>query len=944
MRGSSGRFLGCCALAIVAALCGAGLAHGQSEIEAVEPEVIVTGTRIPRPDLAAASPVLSFQAEDIAAHGALQMEDFLNTLPQAAPDFSRTSNNPGDGTSRVNLRGLGADRTLTLLNGRRLAPSGIEGAADLNSLPAAIVERVEVVTGGTSAVYGSDAVAGVVNFITRNDFEGAEISTQFDTYDAGDGDVFNANIVWGVSGLNGRAHLLAYLDYLDRRPVRQGDRAFSSFSISDDTETGELFPGGSSTGPNGFINGSVVDGNFVPGRIFEADGSIRPANPAIDLYNFAPDNYLQTPLKRWSAGVLAQFEFTPDVRGSLELMYAAPRSTQQLAPSPFSRVVNVPIAAGFFAPNAQAHLDTFFDLDDDGIATFRFSRRLSDVGPRQSVFERDNYRAAVALQGPIGAWEWDGAYTFTRNDTHSTFRNDASISRILQGMLIDPLTGDCADPTGGCVAVNLFGPGVLSAEAADFIRLDGITEATRVEQHTATVFARGDLFTLPAGAVRASIGGEWQRVSSAYEPSPELATGDSAGFIQSPAVAGASEVREAFGEVLVPILAGAPLAHRLELEGGARFTEHSTAGSYWTWKYGFQWLPIETVRVRGIVQRAVRAPNVQELYQAPSTGADGIDGLVDFCAAVNDPVGSGFTDVCIAQGMDPSQVGVFDPPDGEGYIYDTVTRGNTALEPETADTLTFGASWEFGDPWRVRVSADYFEIELQDAILLASPIANCGAAADAADITCGLITRDPSGFVILAEILPINYSRAVVEGIDFGVSADFAAPSWLRLTPDASIGVDVLATHYLSAAAAASPSAALLECVGYFGCGTYDLLGATTPDWAATTTLRYRAGPLTAIARWRYVAPMDNSDAIEAAAAGFAPPVMAIPEIDAAHYIDLALAYDVGAHARVSAGVDNVFEQDPPLLASNQAQANTDPARYDVFGRRFFVRLSYRLN
>ncbi|HRO03296.1 MAG TPA: TonB-dependent receptor, partial [Terricaulis sp.] len=646
------------------------------------------------------------------------------------------------------------------------------------------------------------------------------------------------------------------------------------------------------------------------------------------------DNYLQVPLERWSGGFLARVEITPDVEASLELMYAGPRSAQQLAPSPFTQFVNAPIGAEFFSASTQAYLDANFDPDDDGIARFRFTRRLSDIGPRQRTHERDNYRAALALRGPLGAWDWDLAYVYARNDTHTELQNDASISRILQGMLIDPLTGACVDPSGGCVPVNLFGPNTLSPEAGAFVRMDDVIEQTRVEQHNVTLFAGGEVFRLPAGALRASIGADWRRVSSVYEPSPALATGDSAGFIQSPAVAGAFEVIELFGEVLAPILAHAPVAHRLEFEAGGRYTEHSTAGSHWTWKYGLQWLPIESVRVRGMVQRAVRAPNVGELYETPRAGFNGIAGIADFCAAVNDPIGAGVADICIAQGMDPSQIGLYAPP-ATGYIYDTITSGNRALSPETADTLTIGADWEFGSPWRVRVSADYFEIKLRDAILLAQPVPNCAAAADPNDSACALITRDPSGFITLIRELPVNYSRAIVEGVDLGVMADAPAPRWLAATPDAYFGVHVLATHYLRAASAASPTGPLLDCVGYFGCGTYDLLGAVTPEWVATTTLRYQAGPASAMLRWRYVGPVDNSDAIKAAAAGVAAPIMAIPKVDAAHYFDVSFAYELGARAR---------EQDPPLLASNQVQANTDPARYDVFGRRFFVRLSYRLN
>ena len=904
-------------------------------------EIVVTGTRIPRPDLTSASPIDVFDAEAIAAHGALQMEDFLNTLPQVSPDFSRTSNNPGEGAAHVNLRGLGANRTLTLLNGRRLAPAGIEGAADLNTLPTPLIGRVELVTGGTSAVYGSDAVSGVVNFITRRDFEGAEFSSQFDTYGAGDGDVFNANAVWGGFALDARAHVLLYVDYLEREAVLQGDREFSSVSIGDNPATGELLPGGSPTGPNGVISPTVVGGVLVPPTIFEADGSLRPFNPLNDFYNFAPDNYLQIPLERWSAGAFARLELAPDLEASLELMYSAPRTASQLAPTLFNSVVAVPIAADFFPASTQAHLDAFFDSDDDGIAQFRFARRLSDVGPRQMVRERDNYRAAASLHGADGGWDWDVAYTWARNDTYAAFNNDASISRIRQGMLIDPITNECVDPSGGCVPVNLFGPGALSEEAADFIRVDGIVEETRVEQQTFTAYIGRDLFDLPAGALSGSIGAEWRRVASTYEPSPILGTGDAAGFNQSPAVAGGFEVREAFGEILAPLLSDAPLSHRLEFEAGARFTEHSTAGSHWTWKYGLQWRPFEDVRLRGMVQRAVRAPNVRELYESPRMNIVFIDSVFDFCAADNDPVSNGLADVCVAQGMDASQIGVYNPVGG--YIVDTVASGNPALDPEIADTLTLGADWEFGAPWRVRLSADYFEFELRDAILLAAPLDTCARAADPASPSCTLIQRDAAGFIVSARNHPINYARAVVEGIDLGLDADFAAPSWLALTSDAHVGVQVLATRYLQAASAAVATAPLFDCVGYFGCGSYDLLGAVTPEWLTTTTLRYTAGPGSIMLRWRHIASLDNALAAQAAAGGLAPPLMAIPEIDAVNYVDLAFSYELGARARLSAGVDNVFEADPPLLASAQVQANTDPARYDVFGRRFFLRLAYRL-
>jgi iron complex outermembrane receptor protein len=941
--GSSSNWVRRGALMLTVSICAAmpASAHAQTPPDITE-EIVVTGTRIPRADLTSASPIQSFGAEQITAHGVAQLEDFINTLPQASPDFSRTANNPGDGSARVNLRGLGADRTLTLLNGRRLAPAGVEGAADLNSLPTAVVERVDVVTGGASAVYGSDAIAGVVNFITRDNFEGVELSGQFDTYGAGDGDAYNASAVWGQFLQNRRAYVLLYADYLRREPVLQGARAFTRETIFDDPETGTLYPNGSPTGPNGLIAPQAVDGVFVPGSFFEAPGVIREVDFDTDFYNFAPINYLQIPLERWSAGAFGRFELTPHLEASLELMYSGPRSATQLASSPFTDFIDVTIADDFFAPATQDHLATNFDPDGDGVATFRFTRRLNDIGPRRSIYERDNYRLAAALEGDLGGWTWNGAYTFTRNDTHAEYENDASISRIRQGLLIGPLTGACVDASGGCVAVNLFGPNTLSPAAADFIRVAGVTEDTRVEQQDLTVFAGGDLFSLPAGPVKVSVGGEWLRVSTVYTPSPELATGDAAGFAQSPAVSGAFTVREAFGEILAPILADAPFARSLNFEAGARFTEHSTAGSYWTWKYGMQWRPVNALRIRGMVQRAVRTPNVRELYETPRQEQYFVPNGTDFCLAANDPVASGLADVCVAQGMDPDQIGTYDPPDG--YIADLTASGNRDLEPEAGDTLTFGADWQFGAPWNVRLSADYFKVDLRDAILSADPLVACAAAGAPSDSTCALIHRDPSGFITNLENRPINYARAIVEGVDLGARADFAAPSWLAATPDAAFVVQVEATNYLRAASASSPNGQLFDCVGDFGCGSYDLLGAVTPEFVATSTLRYDAGPFSAMLRWRYIGPVDNSDAREAAAAGIGTPIMAIPHIGAINYIDLAVSYNLDDRARLSVGVDNVFEQDPPLLGTNQVQANTDPARYDVFGRRLFVRLSYRWN
>lgn len=925
---------------------GAGIGSGGLDARAQDQppraveKVVVTGSRIPRPDARAASPIASYDAEAVAAHGALSLEDFLNAQPQFTPDFNRTSNNPGDGVSFANLRALGSNRTLVLLNGRRLAPPGVQSAADLNVIPAAIVERIDVITGGESAVYGSDAVAGVVNLITRRNFEGVSFTWQNDIYGTGDGEVNSLSLAWGAHAQDGRAQILVFGDYLERDDVLYADRDFTRNQIGDDKETGQLFAGGSGITPSGGITTpGVINGVLTGTLVFEPDGSLRARVFPNDLYNFAPDNYLQTPLTRVSAGALGRIEVWPETEAYAELLYAQPHVDSRLAPSPFSERIRVPIAAPFFKDQSRQVLRDNYDPDGDGIASFSFRRRLSEAGPRFFERSRDYYRAATGLRGDVEGWSWSLDYSYARNETATELRNAASLSRLLQGIAVDPLTGLCANPSGGCAPVDLFGEGKLSAEGAEFIRVDQVSEITEVEQQVVTASVAGDVVPLFGEMVGASLGAEWRRIQTAYEPAAALFTGDALGFNAQQPVRGAFEMRELFAEALVPLLTDAPFAQRLEFEAGARFSDHSTAGSNWTWKLGGQWRPTEDLRLRAMQQRAVRAPNVGELFEAALVEEGRLDFKSDFCRAAANPAGSGFADVCVAQGMDASQIGVFNPT--FNYSYDAVFAGNAELKPESADTFTAGFDWTFGDPWRVQAGADYFLIEIVDVIGRVDALTACAFAADPREPACGLIKRAPDGFIAQINDIPLNLASAEVEGVDFNLVLHGPAPTWAALTPDAKIELDVRVTHYLRQAASSSEFATAFDCVGYFACGTYDLQGATTPATTAITTARYELEDFALQTRWRWIDGMDNVWSVRNDALGFAP-ILAIPHINHVSYVDVAMQWQMTAYLRLRAGVDNVFEAEPPLLASDQVQANTDPSRYDVFGRRFFFTVDVR--
>jgi outer membrane receptor protein involved in Fe transport len=901
--------------------------------------IVVTGTRIPRKDIAAASPVASFDRGEITEFGATVLEDFVNTLPQIKPDFGKTSNNPGDGTSSIDLRGLGSGRTLVLLNGRRVAPSGTGSAIDVNVIPGAMIERVEIVSGGTSAVYGSDAVTGAVNFITRKNFTGIELSSQADVYGAGDGAVYNASIVGGLDFADGRGHVAVFGDFLKRKPVFQGDREFTETTLLE--FGGALAPAGSPSVPAGR---TTSGGSSL---IFNPDGTVRPFSPPADLYNFAPANYLQTPLTRWSAGAFAEFEASEAIDLYAEIMYARPSVERELAPPPASFTAPLVINGPFFPASTRAILTTRYDPDGDGLGTVRISKRFEDTGPRILTTEREYWRGVLGFKARIApAWNLDTFYSYARNDNSEGLDNAVSLSRVLQGLRINPVTGACTDPSNGCVAVNIFGDGNISPAAQDFIRVTGLANAYSTVQHNAAAVATGDLFSWSEGTVQAAVGVEFRRNIASAQADPALATGDALGFNSFAGAEGAINVYEAFSELLVPLLEDEPFAERLEIEGGGRYSHYSTAGGVWTWKAGGQWVPFRGLRFSGMWQRAVRAPNVQELFEVlvRSTSFDADLSDVDFCAARNDPVGSGLAAVCIAQGMSPAAIGVFDLTPGFASTFDTVGGGNPDLAVERAGSITAGFDYTFDLPVSLAIGADYFSISIEDAISIPDfPLTECAVVADAGAPVCQATTRAPSGEIVEMSFQPINVGVARARGVD--MTLDFAAdlPSSFGLG-EARLALRSAAAVYFDIGEAQTSNSPFIDCAGFYAVGCGAGFAASLPKYQVTNAFSLEKGAFTGSLRWRWMSGADNLAPVLGALAGLPPsPDTAIFSIPGKHYVDLSAVYELFGGVTLRAGVDNVFKTKPPLLGDQQVQANTDPSRYDVFGRRFFVGVDVRL-
>ncbi|MFZ8931872.1 MAG: TonB-dependent receptor domain-containing protein, partial [Pseudomonadales bacterium] len=728
-------------VALASAFAGAGaLPQIALAEEAQIEEVVVTGSRIRRADYVANAPVATLGADQIELTATVNTEQLLNTMPQMVPGFDRTSNNPGNGTATVDLRGLGSNRTLVLINGTRAVPTTQGGSVDINNIPTALIERVEVLTGGASAVYGSDAVAGVVNFVLKDDFEGVAFNVMTEQTEEGDAELTSIDLTIGGNIADGRGNVVINAQYTDREDLFQGDRSFANFAQFDDTDANGnpiLINGGSSGVPGTAIFAGGLLG-FSPdsaGIVFGQDGTARPfvtGGDNNDFYNYAPVNYIQLPQTRFQANALGHFDVTDKVQIYGRMMFTQSKVPQQLAPTPiFESGSQFTLDGNPFLPAATQQvlsdaLGDGVDTDGDGIddtATAFLRRRLVEVGNRISDDKYTNFQLLAGVRGDIGetGWTYDVYVSEGEVSGSNTQSGNVNRDRFRQALLLDlaadPTGGTCLDPssngsTVGCAPMNLFGEGNISEDAAAFLRTAVAAEGEFEQRVWAASFA-GDLFNLPAGAVGAAFGFERIELRSDFRPSQDLAAGTIAGFNGSPASGGAFDSDAFFGELLVPVVRGLPMAEAIDLELAYRTTDYSTVGSVDNYKIAGSWTIVPQVRFRGGFNTAIRAASIGELF-APQS--EGFPGAADPCAGESAPVDAATAAICTATGVPAGLVGsvAIDPAAGQ---IRGLFGGNPNLSEEEADTLTLGVVIE--PDWFVEdltVSLDYFDIKIDGAI------------------------------------------------------------------------------------------------------------------------------------------------------------------------------------------------------------------------------------
>ena len=926
---------------------GALSAQPSSDAVALTEEIVVTGSRIKRRDFVAPSPIVTVDRDALLSNGQPTLEEALNELPQVIPEFGRTSNNPGDGTARVNLRGFGSNRTLVLLNGHRVAPSGVGSAVDLNNIPEALVERVEVITGGAATVYGSDAVAGVVNVITRQDFSGFAIDTSLYTTEAGDSEYWDLNAALGFELPGERGFISLYAGYLDREASYASDRAISSVPLVDDWRgDGGLIVSGSDRTPGGVVLGPPADLGDGPTRVtFSPDGNPRAFRDPEDRYNYATLNYLQTPLQKESFGLFGNFRISTSLELYAELSHTRNDARQSLAPVPFSGLVRVNLDnPGLTDETRQVFADNYIPAGP-GLVAFGFGRRLEELGSRLIDHNRDYTRGLLGIRGFIAdGWEYDIWASHTRSREEAIGTNAISRSAFQQGLLVTP-AGGCFDPSGGCVAVNPFGEGRLSSDGSDFIRVEDPVNKTRRDQDLLSGYVSGSPFSTWAGTVDVVVGGEWRRDEGSFESDPSLVSGDTAGYTPRTNVEGEESVAEIFLEALVPLAASRRFAQSLILELGYRYSVYEHAGRVDTWKVGGSWVPVDGLLLRSMFQRAVRAPSLLEAFQDqysfefPYVDTNPAE---DLCSASADPIGNDNVERCVITGLPEEQIGVFEA--NVGFPTTFYKGGNPDLEPEEADTFTFGVVLSPATLPNWQLAVDYFDLDLQGGIAeLVSTVA-CFDPLNTDYLFCDTFRRNELTYDVTELYEPyVNRGGQQTRGVDTQIDFTSALPDTVAWLGDGSFSLNLVWTHTFENSLREVQGGTPFDCGGKFGWPCmFAAAGTTFPENRILTRLTHRTGGLTTQLSWHWIDGTTNGAELGAVFQGIPDPEFAIPTVSSRSYIDLAFSYQFSTAIVGRFVVSNLLDKDPPLMADAVTSNNTDTTMFDIFGRSYTFSLSMK--
>jgi len=966
------------ALALVSAPAFAQEAAPQADAatETNEPTaIVVTGSLIRNPNLVQATPVNVTTADTIALRQSNTAEEVLRQVPGIVPNIGSAVNNGATGSTYVDLRGLGSNRNIVLLDGQRLVPADLQGRVDLNNIPLALISRVDALTGAAVTTYGADAITGVVNFVTKKDFAGVDLAVSNQITEKGDGNYFRADVTTGVNFDDGRGNAVLSIGYQKSNPVYQGARDFSNIQLDSFSGTAG---GSGTTAPSRFsINGANR-------QIDPATGFLKSTGE-FNAFNFNPYNIFQTPFQRFNIFAQANYQLSDAVEVYTRGLFSKNTVKTIIAPSgvfaenltiPFSNPYLPAGAAGQFceanglsaAECVAARAAT--DPTDPNYKTFNtvVRRRFVETGTRNSQYTTNIFDYSLGFRGALTKTvNWDVRGSYGESDRLQTITGYVLKSRV-QDALLATSKDACLSGNDGCVPINLFGPSGSITPAQAAYTLSPSTTANNTSLLQVRGLLSGDFgLTVPSASepIGFAAGAEYRKykavqISDTLSKTPgELGGAGGA----APDIDGGYSVWEGYGELVAPLVSDKPFFKSLTVEGGVRYSSYKVRDGKktdtWTYKLGGSWEPVEELKLRANYSRAVRAPNIAELFTPNTTGLTNL--AQDPCSGVKPLNNADLRAVCLAQGAPANSIGqILDPTAAQANI---TSGGNLNLNPEKATTYTIGAviqNLSFLPGFSA--SVDYYNIKVTDQIgtpLPADLINACFGsvtAASATDPACTIIRRDPStggldGSPATTKGLfggLTNQGKLRTDGLDviLNYSRPIGSVKWTMNT---------VWNQTFHSKFKATPTGYNRECVGFYSVNC-SFTGSIQPKrtWSVQNTFTFKGGTdLSFLWRHQSGARFEPCNAVEpctqrafngtipADSGALSGQQVNFGKIYAYDYLDLTTRFNVD-QVTFTVTVQNLFDTKPPIVgntigSTSYNSGNTYPSTYDTLGRRFAV-------
>ena len=947
---------------VAATLATASLVYAEPSVAPAEPKVerfqkvTVTGSLIPLQTLESESPISIITGRDIEFTGLTTVSDVLNQLPMVAPE-----------TGTVNLRNLGSTRTLVLIDGRRLPAGDTQNwATDTSQIPASLIKRVEILTGGASAIYGSDAVAGVVNFIMNDHFDGIELSyngggynhRQHDSSGVSsavaalsadnpsqfhvpgnvglDGQVHDFNVTLGRNFASGTGNVTAYFEYRKVQPVVHSARDFSACIAGTNNAGTDFICGGSSTSYPGRFTDLNTGSSFT---IADAAGNVRPYDPATDQFNFGSYQVFQGSDERYIFDAFAHYDLFPDVRVYGEFEFMDEKNEAHQAPSgTFFGVDTYTLYDS--NPLLSPAFKTAFGITPATPGMLLIGRRNVEGGDRVGFSEHKTYRTVIGAKGDFlnGQWDYDAWWQSGKVVNPTSLFHDFSLPRISNALdvVTDPANGQpvCASALDGsdpsCVPWDIFHIGGVTQAMLNYLGLAGYTNGYTL-QDVVGLHINSDLgdaygWRLPwaKSGIGVAVAAEHRKEKLVFNTNDfyQVPLGASQGGPTLP-VSGQYSVKEFFGELRVPVVENQPWVRAINFNAAYRWSNYTTTGSARTYGLGAEWLVAREARLRGTYQQAVRAPNIIDLYTPQGTS------LFTMSADPCGPTMGATLEQCLRTGLKPNQYGQ-DILDDPGFQYHNLVGGNPGLNPETANSYTVGAVLQ--PIAKLGATIDYWNIRIDKVIGTIAPTLALNQCLSAGQF-CDLIHRDPNfgtlwltgGYITSTNI---NLGKLKTEGVD--VTVDWTQ----RLGDYGDVSIYFVGTWLDHLITEPVPGLGSYNCSGLYGstCGL-------APKWRSrlqsiwSTPWKWDFG-----ATWRYFSSVaiDQGSSNPLLAGAFDPK---IGHLGTRSYLDVVAEWKITDNLLLRGGANNLFDRDPPITAIG-SNANTYPQTYDALGRYLFLNVT----